>query len=128
MRHVQRGVCGADLSALAYVFVKADGSDAEKIKVQGTATAIDSVGVLLPGSAGDDGECLFVYCGIATVKAAATLEPFDLVTADASGHAVKATQNDAVLGQVMPASGTGDAADDDEIQIWVFANKTVLLA
>lgn len=108
------GISGADLSALKYVFVKADGSDGEKIKVQGTSTATDTVGVLCPGSLGDNKRCMFIATGFAKVYAAEALEPFDFVSADASGHAAKSTANDAILGRYIPRSGLSATAGDND--------------
>lgn len=128
---VQRqGIAGADLSALQYTFIYADGADSEKLKGQTSDTNLATVGVLI-NTPGDDEQAVYIAEGKVDVYAGGAIEPYDYVMTDANGKAVVATTGKVILGQYVPDPENGalpDAASGDLIPIDLVRDKTRLVA
>lgn len=125
-----RAKAGEDLSGAQFKFVYVDGSDTENVKL--VATNGGTVGSLILGclqnTPEDDEAALVCVEGFCTAKAGAALEPFDMLTVNASGLLRKASQaGDYIVGCYVPesvANARRDAASGDEIRVLLFGDKT----
>lgn len=121
-------LAGEDLTAARGKVIYTNNS--ERALVAGAAGNATLLGICVRGAASGAVAKVCVE-GFATAIAGGTIEPFDIVTADAAGKVVvAATQNDYILGKYMPQLESGtqrDAASGDEIRILVFSNQRVLV-
>lgn len=127
---IEQGIAGADLSAKQNTFVFADGTDSESIKAATSDTSIEIVGVLVNTPA-DTETAHIAVGGCVDVIAGGALEPWDLVTTNASGQAVVAATGKVLLGQYRPKPEGGanrDAASGEKVRIYLFDDKTRLKA
>ena len=120
---ILQGTAGADLTSSQYLWVKADGTDDEKLKVENNATTSRECVGLLRNAPADEEEGWLVIAGVARGVAGGVIEPYDEITNDAAGKTVKATTGDLIRGRYI---GRFDAAANDEIDILVYDNKVSL--
>ena len=119
---ILQGTAGADLTSSQYLWVKADGTDDEKLKIENGPTSRECVG-LLRNAPADEEEGWFVIAGVARGVAGGAIEPYDEITNNASGQTVKATTGDLIRGRYI---GRFDAAANDQIDVLVYDNKVSL--
>ena len=125
-----RAKAGEDLSSHQFKLVYVDGSDTENVKLVATngGTVGSHILGVLQNEPEDDEAALVCVEGLCTAKAGAALEPFDLLTVNASGLFRKASQaGDFILGCYVPesvANARRDAASGDEIRVLLFGDKT----
>ncbi len=131
MSEIEQGIAGADLSAAQYLAVYSDGTDAESVKLLVTDTLVTGLGILVNAPA-DTGIAKYVYSGFANATAGAVFEPHDELMVNGSGQLIKATTGKAIIAKYMPKPrGTAngpDAAAGVTVRVYVYANKTRLLA
>jgi hypothetical protein len=125
-----RAKAGENLTSHQFKLVYVDGSDTENVKLVATngGTVGSHILGVLQNTPGDDEAALVCVEGLCTAKAGAALEPFDLLTVNASGLLRKASQaGDYIVGCYVPesvANARRDAASGDEIRVLLFGDKT----
>ena len=110
------GTAGAGLTAGAGKFCKM--SSLGVVTLASSATATDTIGVLLGSAAEDESVTIQTSGPMSGMLAGGVITPGTYVTTDASGDVVAATAADVILGQYLPdveALGFVTVASGDQI-------------
>jgi len=127
-----QAIAGADLSASQHLAVYVDGADDERVKLLVSDTSVLGLG-FLENDPSDDEVAKITYSGIGLAIAGATVEPYDELMVDNAGRVVVATTGKAIIAKALPplrgTTATGrDTVVTHKVRVWVYANKTRLLA